>query len=212
MKLRLAVNEDVVEAGRTSRLCARPRAVFVRHGRLRIASAERVQDAGEGDCVLVRGACTLEGVGEAWTFEVSRFDGAAGDSERERVVLAVTIDHNPSSPLLMRADRVTFDAGVVTPRHGHKGPGIRRLIHGRLHAELGDEHRRIEAGDAWFESGREPVVGRNMVAASAFVRVMVLDPALKGQQTFIPWTEADAAASRGTRRQLYFDELVALEG
>ncbi len=112
--------------------------------------------------------------------------------------------------MLLRADRVTFPPSAVTPKHGHKGPGIRRLVSGRLVAELGSEVRRIEAGEAWFESGKEPVVGRNLAPSSSFVRVMVLDPALAGEPTFIPWSEEDAAKPRGTNRHLFFDTVVRL--
>jgi hypothetical protein len=39
---------------------------------------------------------------------------------------------------------------------------------------------------------------------------MVLDPALLGEPTFIPWTPDEAAKPRGTDRMLFFDTAVAI--
>ena len=47
---------------------------------------------------------------------------------------------------LVRADRIESTPGAVTPRHGHRGPGMRRLIFGRLRAEVGEAVERIDAG------------------------------------------------------------------
>jgi hypothetical protein len=75
-------------------------------------------------------------------------------------------------------------------------------------AEIGAEVRRIDPGTAWFETGRDPVVGRNLAPSSSFVRALALDPALKGLPTFIPWSEEEAAKPRGTRPAQFFDVLV----
>jgi hypothetical protein len=39
---------------------------------------------------------------------------------------------------------------------------------------------------------------------------MVLDPALLGESTFIPWTAEEAAKPRATDRTLFFDTMVAI--
>jgi quercetin dioxygenase-like cupin family protein len=212
MPIRLALLEDVLTAGQSLPLPARPRAVFVRGGPMRVVQAggEVVLEA--GTCQLFEAAISLHGPGEAWTFELS----ASGSqlvitaAERDRVIMARLIDRDPGEPVLVRADRVEFPPSVVTPKHGHKGPGIRRLIQGRLVAEIGDQVQRIDAGDAWFESGLDPVVGLTVAPASAFVRVMVLDPALLGVSTFIPWTPEEAARPRGTDRVLFFDSVITI--
>ncbi|WP_204323924.1 hypothetical protein, partial [Stenotrophomonas maltophilia] len=75
---------------------------------------------------------------------------------------------------ILRADRVESKAGAQTPAHRHRGPGIRRLEHGLLRAEVGDALDRIGAGGAWFESGHETVVGTNISGGTnIFVRVML---------------------------------------
>jgi quercetin dioxygenase-like cupin family protein len=214
MPIRLALLEDILTAGQSLPLPARPRAVFARRGPMRVAQAKGEVVLEAGTCRLFEAAISLQGPGEAWTFELS----ASGSelvitpAERDRVILARLIDRDPGEPALMRADRVEFPPDVVTPKHGHKGPGIRRLIQGRLVAEIGDQVQRIDAGDAWFESGRDPVVGLTVAPASAFVRVMALDPALLGESTFIPWTPEEAAKPRATDRVLFFDTVVTISG
>jgi quercetin dioxygenase-like cupin family protein len=212
MPIRLALLEDVLAAAQSLDMPGRPRAVFARRGPIRISEAGSQVALEAGDCRLFEAAISLRGPGEAWTFELS----ASGDeiviseAERHRVILATLIDRDPTEKVIVRADRVDFPPGAVTPKHGHKGPGIRRLIEGCLVAEIGDQVHRINAGGAWFENGVEPVIGRNLAPASTFVRVMVLDPALLGEPTFIPWTAEEATKPRGTDRTLFFDTTVVI--
>jgi hypothetical protein len=91
-------------------------------------------------------------------------------------------------------------AGSVTPRHFHRGPGIRRLLYGRI---LGE----IDPGNAWFESGTDPVIGSNIHEGnSAFVRVMVLPPELQGGLTSFVATEAQKP--RGVQNQVFAEIIV----
>ena len=212
MPIRLALLEDVLAAGTSLAMPARARAVFARRGPIRIAEAGSAVVLEAGQCRLFETAISLYGPGEAWTFELSAWGHEMGVAaeERDRVILAALIDRDPGVPVLVRADRVDFPPGAVTPKHGHKGPGIRRLIEGSLLAEIGDQAHRIDAGDAWFETGHDPVVGRTLAPASAFVRVMVLDPALLGGPTFIPWTPEEAGKPRGTERTPFFDTVVTV--
>jgi quercetin dioxygenase-like cupin family protein len=214
MPIRLALLEDILTAGQSLALPARPRAVFARRGPMRVVEAGSEIALEAGMCRLFEAAISLHGPGEAWTFELSASPSemVVAAAERDRVILARLIDRDPGEPVLVRADQVEFPPGVVTPKHGHKGPGIRRLIQGRLVAEIGDQVQRIDAGDAWFESGLDPVVGLTVAPASAFVRVMVLDPALLGESTFIPWTPEEAAKPRATDRTLFFDTVVTISG
>jgi quercetin dioxygenase-like cupin family protein len=214
MPIRLALLEDVLATGQSLAMPARPRAVFARRGPIRVAEAGSQVVLEAGTCRLFEAAISLHGPGEAWTFELSAsgIDMVVAGTERPRVILARLIDRDPNEKVLIRADRVDFPPGAVTPKHGHKAPGIRRLIEGRLLAEIGDQAHRIDAGDAWFETGHDPVVGRTLAPASAFVRVMVLDPALLGEPTFIPWTPEEAAKPRGTERTPFFDTVVTIPG
>lgn len=211
MTMSLALFEDPIDG--SVDWATAPRAVFVRTGEFTITERGGARHAIRAeDCRLFVGPLHIEGTGELWTFEVRATDVTALNStDQARCILAHSIDLDPRSPFVMRADRVEFPAGMETPRHGHKAAGIRRLYRGRLVAEIGDELRRIAEGDAWFETGRDPVVGRNVAPTSAFVRVMVLPTALHGQPTFIAWDALEAAKPRGTMRTEYFDTVLQLD-
>ena len=213
MPIRLALLEDRLADGQSLGMPARVRAVFARRGPIRIKDGDLELALETGQCRLFQSEIALYGPGEAWTFELSAADDTmvAAEDELERLVLAVLVDRDPKEKVIVRADRVVFPTGTVTPKHGHKGPGIRRLIDGRLVAEIGDEVRRINPGDAWFEPGPVPVVGRNIAPLSSFVRIMVLDPKLLGEPTFIPFSPEDAAKPRGTIRSLFFDTLTCVQ-
>ena len=210
MTVRLSLFEDQV-AGATLEWKAAPRAIFVRAGRFTLQTAEGVSELAATDCALFTGAIRIDGEGELWTFELAAEPVSAMDAASQaRCVMAHEVDLDPAQPMVLRADRVEFGPGMETPRHGHKAAGIRRLYQGRLVAEIGPELRRIDAGTAWFETGHDPVIGRNIAPASAFVRALVLPLELLGQPTFIAWNEVEAAKPRGTRRTEYFDAVVRL--
>lgn len=211
MPVRLALYEDKIVASRGLDWGPAPRVIYARSGSLRVRDARGTHPLTVDRCALFQGALAIGGEGEIWTFELSAVPLAAmSDAEKRRAILAATIDLDASRPVLFRADRVDFLPGGVTPRHGHKGAGIRRLLFGRLIAEIGDHVQRIESGQAWFETGRDPVVGRNIAPASAFVRGLALPVELKGQSTFIPWTPEEASKPRGVRPTPLFDEIVEL--
>jgi hypothetical protein len=207
MTIAFAATEDVLTPGRHVTLPPAARALYPRSGRVAITHGSVETPLAEGSCALIVGAATLAGDGMVWGYEATR-DLAAPDPLR--TILHVMLPRDPDAPMLLRADRVDFPPGAITPRHGHAGPGIRRLLAGRLFAEIGEIHRRIDAGEAWFESGAEPVVGRNIAPASAFFRCMVLDPDLLGRPTFRATTPEDAAKPRAVGYRQFFDTIVTL--
>ncbi|MBV8916012.1 MAG: hypothetical protein JOZ05_23610 [Acetobacteraceae bacterium] len=156
-----------------------------------------------------RGPAQLAGSGIAWIFEAGR-DGALLAGAGISLVLSRPIAIEAPGPRLLRADRIESTSGSATPRHGHRGPGIRRLLYGRILGEIGDSFERIDPGHAWFESGTDPVVGTNVhTGNSAFVRVMVLPPELQGGKTsFVPTDAAEAAKPRAVQNRLFGEVLV----
>lgn len=207
MTIAFAATEDVLASGQRVNLPPAARAFYVRSGRVTILHDRCETTMTEDTCALVVGAVTLTGDGTVWGCEAMRRLAAP---DPLRTVLHVMLPRDPDAPVLLRADRVDFPQGAVTPRHGHAGPGIRRLLAGRLLAEIGDTHRRIDAGEAWFESGEDPVVGRNIALASAFFRCIVLDPDLLGRPTFRPASADDAAKPRAVAYRLFLDTIVTL--
>ena len=112
----------------------------------------------------------------------------------------------------MRCDRVDFGPGDVALLHGHKGGGIRCLLAGTLEVTVGDRPPRLmRPGDAWFESGREPVLARSSAdAPTAFVRVSILPREIRGQSSIVYVDPADAARGRPRRYTVYVDEPIDL--
>lgn len=142
--------------------------------------------------------------GTAWIYEVAPGDGRPRPQDGLSPVLSRAVSL-PDGAWMLRADRVASKAGAQTPAHRHQGPGIRRLLHGLLLAEVGDQLDRIEAGQAWFESGHETVVGTNIsVGTNMFVRVMLLPVALAGgKSSFIPASPEEAAKPRAADLTLF---------
>src|SRR5215204_5439827 len=139
-------------------------------------------------------ATVFEGEGTLWVYEAAPFETPL-IGRAAWVVLSRRYEREFGPPLLLRADRIESPAGAATPRHTHRGPGIRRLLYGRLLAEMGDDLERIEPGQPWFETGKDPIVGTNMSAGnSAFVRVMILPVELHGGKTSFVATSSDEAA------------------
>jgi len=127
-------------------------------------------------------------------------------------LLAHSVDLDPSQPYLIRNDRVDFEPGGVALPHRHKGGGIRCLIEGRLDLRVeGHPPRTVEPGQAWFESGREPVyAAADPTVPTSFVRVSILPRAIRGQSSIMYVDPADAARGRPRRYTVYVDEPIEI--
>ena len=203
--MRLALFEDVLDG--TLALPPAVRGFYLRHGSVALDGVALAPDS----AVFARSAATLAGTGEVWRFEVSEVTALAAPEEHARLILAHPLERDPRAPFVLRMDRVDFPPEGATPKHGHAGPGIRRLLSGRLLAEVGEEAHRIDPGSAWFETGHDPVIGRVMAPGSAFIRCMVLDQDLLGRPTFRAWSAEEAAKPRSAQSRQFFDTLTALD-
>ena len=139
-------------------------------------------------------------------------EGANAATSGSRRLLEHTIELDPARAWLMRCDRVEFAPGGVALPHGHKGGGIRCLLAGTLEVTVGEgPPRQMRPGDAWFESGREPVLAKaSTTETTAFVRVSILPQEIRGQSSIV--YVDPAAAGRGRPRQytVYLDEPLVL--
>ena len=151
----------------------------------------------------------FHGEGTVWVYEAAPF-GTPLLAPPAAVVLSRRFEREFGPPLLLRADRIESPSAAATPRHTHRGPGIRRLLYGRLLAEMGDDLERIEPGQAWFETGKDAIVGTNISDGnSAFVRLMVLPLELQGGKTsFVPTSPDEALKPRMVTNRL-FGEVIA---
>jgi quercetin dioxygenase-like cupin family protein len=129
-----------------------------------------------------------------------------------RVLLEHPIDLADGAGWLMRCDRVDFDPGGIAPPHRHRGGGIRCLLRGRLEVTVaeGAPHT-VAPGEAWFESGREPVLAVSAAEAeTSFIRFSIQPAAIRGQSSILYVDPADATRGRPRRYTVYVDEPIAL--
>jgi len=185
------------------------RFIYCRAGRLALEDQSKSVVLSGDEGTFCDGGAQLCVEGDAWIYEVA--PRAASFLPQARLILSHALHPAFDPPFLLRADRIESTPGAVTPRHGHRGPGVRRLVFGTLVAEVGDAIERIEAGDAWFETGRDPVVGTNVGPTNAaFVRVMVLPPELEGgKSSFVPADSAEAAKPRSVVNRLFGERLLS---
>jgi hypothetical protein len=129
-----------------------------------------------------------------------------------RVLLEQPMDLDPRASWLLRCDRVDFERGAMAPRHGHRGGGIRCLLRGRLEVTVGDAPARaMGPGDAWFESGREPVLAvASQDEDTSFIRVAVLPAEIRGRSSIVYVDPADAARARPRTYTVFVDEPISL--
>jgi quercetin dioxygenase-like cupin family protein len=129
-----------------------------------------------------------------------------------RVLLEHAIDLDPARPYLMRNDRVDFEPGGEALPHRHKGGGIRCLVAGSMRLRIeGHPDRTVTPGQAWFESGREPVYAAgDPVIPTAFIRVSILPREIRGQSSIMYVDSADAQRSRPRTYTVYADEPIEL--
>jgi hypothetical protein len=199
----LAVASSVRVAGRAHRF------FYLLDGRVSIGPGGRATletDSG----FFSHETTSFEGEGTLWVYEAAPFETPLMDHPAA-VVLSRRFEREFGPPLLLRADRIESPPGAVTPRHTHRGPGIRRLLYGRLLAEMGDDVERIEPGQPWFETGKDPIVGTNISGGnSAFVRVMTLPIDLAGGKTsFVPASAEEAGKPRGVNNRLLAETVIS---
>lgn len=149
--------------------------------------------------------------GAVWLCDAAPADAAPLDPALARPVLVKTVEMPDQAPRLFRIDRIDLEAGAVTPRHFHRGPGIRRLIVGAVRVEVGAETIEVGPGGAWFEPGDQPVVGRNAAPGpSAFLRISLLPADLVGgKSSFVPASDAEAGKPRAVAQRLLHDAVLA---
>ncbi|HZQ63625.1 MAG TPA: cupin domain-containing protein [Gaiellaceae bacterium] len=131
------------------------------------------------------------------------------DDEPADALLAAPVDVRPG--WLMRHDRVDFPPGGIAYRHTHPGPGIRYLLHGTIRIETGGQTHDYAAGEAWFESGPEPVLATaSETEETAFVRVLLLPPEWAGKRTIRYVDPADEDRPKLQRATVFGEQPIAL--
>jgi len=129
-----------------------------------------------------------------------------------RVLLEHPMALDPRASWLLRCDRVDFNRGGIALPHRHRGGGIRCLLHGRLDVTVGGGTARVlRPWDAWFESGKEPVLAVSAKdEETSFIRVSVLPAEIRGKSSMMYVDPGDAARSKPRTYTVYVDEPIAL--
>lgn len=206
--MQMLLMEDALDPATPLVLPRGVRALYLRGGQAMIGAQALQAD----DALFSEDAITVSGSGTLWRFEVAHRapDWQPAPEDRSRLLLAHPLRRDPAQPFVLRLDRVSFTPDAETPRHGHFGQGIRRLIDGRLLMTIGDRVLRRQAGETWFETGEDPVTARGLLPDTAFIRAMVMDGDMKGQSSFRAWTPADETRPRRVTYKLYLDEVTRL--
>jgi quercetin dioxygenase-like cupin family protein len=193
-------------------LPATPRMIFVVRGSTIIGTGT----FGKGEAWHGDGAVTVR-AGETgatiWRWELS-FDGEAaplGDGKGvfSREKLKASLETLPEGELLWRGDSVAFPAGGVAYLHRHQGPGIRCVIDGELRVDTQGHANTYEVGEAWFESGPEPVFAQAADRPTRFIRVMILPRALIGKSSIQYVNEDDRTRPKLQQYRVFVDAPLA---
>ncbi|WP_306120136.1 MULTISPECIES: hypothetical protein [unclassified Roseitalea] len=182
--------------------------VYVKTGAARFDRDGHSVGLGADEGAFANGHVIVAPGSEVWLFEKAPVAAPYAPAEP---VAAHPATLGFAGPVLVRVDRIESRHGAQTPRHGHRGPGMRRLVFGTLRADVGEAVHRIRAGDAWFETGTEPVVGTNYGGANAaFVRMLALPAELEGgKSSFIAADAGEAAKPRSVDPRLFGEVLEA---
>lgn len=201
----LAFFRDSLSPGAVLELApALPRVIYLRSGALSVRAAGIVATLapnaawhGTQPGAAVAGKQGAEG----YRWELHRGTPDTG------AILAAPVDLSESAQWLMRCDRVDFPPGGIAYTHTHQGPGIRCLLAGTLRVRSAGRDLAIAPGEAWFESGPDPVLAHAADdAPTAFARVMVLPTSLRGQSSIRYVLPEDQNKPKRQTYQLFVDD------
>src|SRR3954471_2869395 len=201
----LSLFEHRIEAGGPGGPPAGARVLYVVEGACKVASSDAAAGLTANTAWCSATALSLDSTAGAvmlrWELHRGTAQPAGG-----RLVLASPVTLDPGQSYLMRGDRVDFPIGGVAYTHTHQGPGTRRLLHGSIRIETQGTSHDVAPGEAWFESGPDPVfAAASTTAETAFVRCMVLPLALKGKSSIRYVDAADNDKPKTQRYQVFID-------
>ena len=133
------------------------------------------------------------------------------DGITSTLLLEAVVNLNPGDDYLMRCDRVDLPPGGIAYTHTHQGPGTRYLLQGGFIVETKGHTTHIAPGEAWFESGPDPVLARAPDDRPGyFSRVMILPRALLGKISLTYVNPEDADKPKLQRYTIFIDECITI--
>jgi quercetin dioxygenase-like cupin family protein len=205
--LRLYV--DRVAAKATASLEVANRVIYVWKGSVTLRASGQVATLAENSAWYGPAACEAMGGAHGvtllrWELTRERSPAGAGLTHEARVDL-------DAGAHIMRCDRVDFPLGGIAYTHVHQGPGIRLLLSGEIRVEVSGHARTIEPGQAWFETGPDPVIAfASKEQPTSFARCMILPLALRGKSSIRYVKAEDAGKPKTQQYQLFVDEPIAI--
>lgn len=213
----LSLHRDRLGTNARESLPAVNRILYILAGEVEVAAGDRSARIATAGAWHGATACTVTaGAGGATLLRYELRRGAAATTgSAASVETALVLDHpitlDPSRAYLMRGDRVDFAPGGEALPHGHKGGGIRCLVEGSLEVRAGEHPGKImRPGDAWFESGVEPV---HAIASrhepTAFIRVSVLPREIRGQSSIV-YVDPAHASVKPRKYTMFVDDPIEI--
>jgi quercetin dioxygenase-like cupin family protein len=192
-----------------------PRVIYVREGDATLRSAGQAATLAANSAWHGTMACEVTAGAAGATLLrwelVARGAETTEASTGSTLALAQAVELPDASGYLMRCDRVDFPLGGIAYTHTHRGPGIRCLLTGEIRIRCGGTEQVVKPGEAWFESGPEPVLAlASEREATAFARLMILPDALRGKSSIRYVNAEDADKPKTQRYQVFCDEPVTL--
>ena len=135
----------------------------------------------------------------------------SGDGISSTLLYQAEVDLNPGEDYLIRCDRVDIPPSGIAYTHTHQGPGIRCLLKGGFTVETQGHKTHINAGEAWFEAGPDPVLAYAPDDRPGnFSRVMILPRNLLGKSSISYVNADDASKPKLQRYTIFIDEFITI--
>ncbi len=138
--------------------------------------------------------------------EADEVDGV-GVSARE--MLSGTLYLSREEGACMRLERISIPAEGNAPFESHPAPSIRLLTEGEMLIVEDGKRRSLKPGDAWFDMGGNPSVGRVTEGTDTitFLRLILLPESYRGRDSIRPLEDVDTT---GLDYEILLDEIVDL--
>jgi quercetin dioxygenase-like cupin family protein len=153
-------------------------------------------------------ACGVDlDLGDHGVYDVEHDEAHFGAARVEGRALVSELADRPEGDWLLRCDRVDFPPGGVAYLHTHPRPGLRVMLHGRLHVETDGASHEYGPFEWWYETGPDPVyAAASETEDTAFVRVLVLLAEWAGKRTIRYVDSADEEKPKLQRARIYLEE------
>ena len=213
----LQLHTDALAAGATATLAAANRVLYVAEGSIivRAAGVSASLDANSAWCSAIAPSITAGKTGaRVLRWELVTANAMAANATPLKACANSTLSLSapitlPAAEVLMRCDRVGFPPQGEALTHVHQGPGIRCLLAGSIRIDSEGASHSYAPGEAWFESGPQPVyAAASPDTPSAFARVMILPRSCHGKSSIRYVRPEDADKPKTQTYQIFADEFI----